>query len=88
MLGVGGTTAVEFGDIDIDGDGDVDLAIADAAAPVMLYTNDGTGNFTQSSQVAGTTGATDVTLADLDGNASLDLVATIEGGYTQIALNG
>ena len=65
---------------DIDGDGDLDLIVGTFGGPVKLYANDGTGHFTDATARSGLTGgynATTITLADVDGNGSLDLyVAT------------
>ncbi len=65
---------------DIDGDRDLDLIIGTFGGPVALFTNDGRGRFANATASSGLTGgynATTMTLADVDGNGSLDLyVAT------------
>ncbi len=72
------TTSVVLADI--DGDRDLDLIVGTFGGPVVLFTNDGRGRFTNvtaSSGLSGGYNATTMTLADVDGNGSLDLyVAT------------
>ena len=75
--GVATTSAVLA---DVDGDGDLDLIVGTFGGPVLLFTNDGLGHFTNATASSGLSGgymATTMTLADIDGNGSLDLyVAT------------
>lgn len=65
---------------DVDGDRDLDLIVGTLGGPVKLYLNDGSGHFTDGTVASGLTGgymATTMTLADVDGNGTLDLyVAT------------
>ena len=65
---------------DVDGDADRDLVVGTLGGPLKLWLNDGKGHFTDataSSGLAGGLAATTLTLADVDGNATLDLyVAT------------
>ncbi|MEP7382960.1 MAG: VCBS repeat-containing protein, partial [Gemmatimonadota bacterium] len=65
---------------DIDADGDLDLIAGTLGGPLVLWLNDGTGHFHDGTIGSGLTGgfaATTLTLADVDGNGSLDLyVAT------------
>ncbi len=72
------TTSVVLADV--DGDRDLDLLAGTFGGPVALFTNDGTGHFTNATARSGLTGgynATTMTLADVDGNGTLDLyVAT------------
>lgn len=72
------TTSVVLADV--DGDRDLDLVAGTFGGPVALFTNDGRGHFTNGTAASGLTGgynATTMTLADVDGNGSLDLyVAT------------
>ncbi len=61
---------------DIDGDRDLDLVVGTFGGPVALFLNDGTGHFANATATSGLTGgynATTMTLADVDGNGSLDL---------------
>ena len=72
------TTGAVFADV--DGDGDLDLLCGTLGGPLKLWLNDGKGHFTDattSSGLAGGYAATTLTLADVDGNGTLDLyVAT------------
>jgi len=65
---------------DVDGDRDLDLIVGTFGGPVKLYLNDGAAHFTDGTATSGLSGgynATTMTLADVDGNGSLDLyVAT------------
>src|SRR5437588_5297355 len=61
---------------DIDGDGKLDLLISTCGNGVLCFKNNGTGGFTENTRWAGTAspfGATTLTLADIDGNGTLDL---------------
>ena len=72
------TTGAVFADV--DGDGDLDLIVGTLGGPLKLWLNDGKGHFTDATATSGLTGgyaATTMTLADVDGNGTLDLyVAT------------
>ncbi len=72
------TTSVVLADV--DGDRDLDLLAGTFGGPIALFTNDGAGHFANTTARSGLTGgynATTMTLADVDGNGSLDLyVAT------------
>jgi hypothetical protein len=72
------TTGAVFADI--DGDGDLDLIVGTLGGPLKLWLNDGKGHFADATAASGLTGgyaATTITLADVDGNGTLDLyVAT------------
>jgi hypothetical protein len=61
---------------DINGDGWLDLLVSTTGAGVLCFTNKGDGTFAECSQSAGTLsryGATTMTLADIDGDGTLDL---------------
>ena len=77
FTGIATTSAVLA---DVDGDGDLDLIVGTFGGPVKLYLNDGKGHFTDATATSGLSGgymATTMTLADVDGNGTLDLyVAT------------
>ncbi|MEO5816036.1 MAG: VCBS repeat-containing protein [Gemmatimonadaceae bacterium] len=72
------TTGAVFADV--DGDGDLDLLCGTLGGPLKLWLNDGKGHFTDATAASGLTGGygvTTLTLADVDGNGTLDLyVAT------------
>lgn len=72
------TTGTVFADV--DGDGDLDLIVGTLGGPLKLWLNDGKGHFTDATATSGLAGgyaATTMTLADVDGNGTLDLyVAT------------
>lgn len=77
----GGESKVQVGDI--DGDGSEDIAIMrwvdNTAYALMLdlHTNDGSGNFTLDQTIdLGGEYASDIALADIDGDSDLDIVAT------------
>ena len=61
---------------DINGDGFLDLLISVTGRGVLCFLNDGHGHFTNITASAGTSGdygSTTMTLADIDGNGTLDL---------------
>src|SRR6266404_283203 len=61
---------------DINGDGWLDLLISTTGSGVLCFTNKGDGTFAECSEYAGTLNtdaAVTMTLADIDGNGTLDL---------------
>lgn len=72
------TTGAVFADV--NGDGHPDLIVGTLGGPLKLWLNDGTGHFTDATKESGLDSgyaATTLTLADVDGNGTLDLyVAT------------
>ncbi|MBI1808612.1 MAG: VCBS repeat-containing protein, partial [Gemmatimonadetes bacterium] len=72
------TTGAVFADV--NGDGALDLIVGTLGGPLKLWLNDGKGHFTDATKASGLDSgyaATTLTLADVDGNGTLDLyVAT------------
>ncbi len=61
---------------DVDGDGDLDLLVTALGGPNALFRNDGTGSFTDVTEEAGLgsdRASGTMALADVDGDADLDL---------------
>ena len=61
---------------DLDGDGDLDLLVTAMGGPNAAFLNEGAGRFSDVTEAAGLTsdaGSTTMTLADVDGDADLDL---------------
>ena len=60
---------------DIDGDGDLDLICGNYNAEAnKVWTNDGSGTFTDSGQALGSSHTRSVILGDVDGDGDFDLV--------------
>jgi len=77
LLGLSTSYDVKLGDL--DGDGDLDAYVAnhgsfavDDGEPNTVWTNDGTGTFTDSGQALGDLSSRSVTLGDIDGDGDLD----------------
>ncbi len=68
-----GTESVELGDL--DGDGYLDVVVCNGSA--VIYKNDGTGHFTRSQALPGSS-SWDVALGDMDNDGYLDIV-TLDG---------
>ena len=66
---------------DLDGDGDLDAMIANSGANTV-WTNDGTGTFTDSGQRLFSGASLSVALGDLDGDGDLDAMIANSGGNT------
>lgn len=64
------TTGIGTGDI--DGDGDIDIVLAQPGKPNRVCVNDGNGVFNWTDQQLGNFGSQHVSLADFDGDGSLD----------------
>lgn len=70
---------------DVDGDGDLDLLLNTLGGPNALFLNDGHGRFAEDSTYPGRdsrAGSTTMTLADVDGDGSLDLYVANYKAYT------
>lgn len=64
---------------DVDGDGDADLIVGTLGGPLKLFRNNGRGTFSDATAASGLPAGfavTTLTLADVDGNGSLDLFVT------------
>ena len=65
--------------LDVDSDGDADFLVGSLDGPDRILLNDGAGNFTVNEEIregAPTTGTLWLSVADLNGDAKLDLVET------------
>lgn len=62
---------------DLDGDGDLDLCLCGAGGQLVVYTNDGSGNFTAGSPLCDR--VVSVALGDVDNDGALDVWAGREG---------
>ena len=59
---------------DLDGDGDLDAMVGNINQPNTVWTNDGSGTFTNSGQALGNSQSRSVALGDLDGDGHPELV--------------
>ncbi len=78
QAGLGETLLYSRGAVftDINGDRHLDLLVSCSGQGVRCFLNNGTGKFTDATASAGTanaSGSTSLTLADIDGNGTLDL---------------
>ncbi len=72
---------------DVDGDGDLDLVVGGRNGRVVVYVNDGTGNYARSSEFgASRNEVSALLLADLNGDGYLDVV-TGSAGQNYVYLN-
>ena len=69
--------ATEIGDI--DGDGDLDVVVGNDQAPNLIFLNLGDGKFGPGKPFGNVASVRSLTLADLDGDTDLDILATIRG---------
>jgi len=80
---------VAIGDLDNDGDLDIAVGIAeDVDNANRVYLNDGTGSFSDSGQMLGSSYTNDVLLVDVDNNGDLDIVSgNPQGKSSRIYIN-
>jgi len=77
--GINNNTGVALGDFDGDGDLDAMAAAGTGTLSNTVWTNDGTGNFTDSGQTLGNNDSTSIALGDIDGDGAIDaMVANYE----------
>ncbi len=69
--GIPAASSVAAGDF--DNDGDIDAVITSIGSDDVILMNDGIGNFTMSQTLVGSNNNSDVAVADLNGDAILDL---------------
>jgi hypothetical protein len=73
LLGTNNSLAVALGDV--NGDGTLDMVVGNALNQAnLIYSNDGSGNFTLWSQLPGLSSTMDIALGDIDGDNDLDIV--------------
>ncbi|HWL93530.1 MAG TPA: FG-GAP-like repeat-containing protein [Phycisphaerae bacterium] len=72
---------------DIDGDFDLDVCTAARSGPSRIYRNNGAGNFTTFSDIAGDSSTYSYDFGDMDGDGDLDLLGANAGsGNTELLL--
>ncbi|MEP7002292.1 MAG: VCBS repeat-containing protein, partial [bacterium] len=79
------TSGVAFADI--DGDGDLDLVLVATAGPNAIFVNDGKGHFTEHRDLgldATGRGGTTITMADVDGDGTLDMYVANYKPYSPV----
>ena len=59
---------------DVDADGDLDAVVANRSQGNRVWRNDGSGSFTDTSQVLGSFNSRGVALGDVDADGDLDAV--------------
>ncbi len=72
LLGENDSNSIALGDV--NGDGDLDMVVANQGQANRVYSNDGTGNFSDSGQSLGGNDSYAVALGNLDGDGDLDMV--------------
>ena len=84
------STGAAFGDL--DGDSDLDLFVTSCGGPNALFINDGKGNFSNQTKVAGLEapkiGSTSVAMGDIDGDGDLDIYVTNYGATSVLRSGG
>ena len=74
---------------DIDSDGDPDLIYGHASEPIYYWLNDGSGNFSQKTQLIDTPSHADVMITggDIDSDGDVDLLLGSSGNWTYVFEN-
>ena len=73
LLGTNYSLAVALGDV--NGDGTLDMVVGNALNQAnLIYSNDGSGNFTLWAQLPGLSSTLDIALGDINGDSHLDIV--------------
>src|SRR5262249_46790647 len=72
---------------DIDGDGDLDLVTGARNGPVRVYSNDGTGTFTEVWASAELGDVPSIAFADFDGDGDPDLAVAGRDGPSRVYRN-
>lgn len=92
MEGPSGVVTSGIALADFDGDSDLDVMVSNQGDELVLFTNDGTGQFTDESAlsgVAGLTRTTSLSVADFDGDGDPDvIVGRTTGAYILLNDNG
>ncbi len=84
IVGSATTTSLEMGDI--DGDGDIDIVEGTNAGP-RVWTNDGTGAYTNTAQALGSANVQNLKLGDVDGDGDLDFVVALFNAPNRVFIN-
>lgn len=80
----GDSTSVHVADLDNDGDGDIAVSVTNAVNNIVLFENDGLGNFSAGGVVATGTNPKAVTSADFDRDGRRDLAVLATSGPNSI----
>ena len=84
----GSSNSRSIGLSDIDGDGDLDAFIGNTSQADKVWTNNGTGTFSDSGQsLDANSFPYSVTMADIEGDGDFDAVIAKYGGGSQVFLN-
>lgn len=84
-LSNGNSVAVALGHL--NGDAFLDAVVGNDGGPNTIWFNDGTGTFTEASQVLGNAKSFGIALADLDGDTDLDIFVANVGAGNRVYFN-
>jgi len=85
LLGTNSGNSVALGDL--DSDGDLDMVVANISEANRVYTNDGSGNFTDSNPLLSASDISfSIALGDVDSDGDLDMVVA-DGRANQVYTN-